>query len=281
MNLFEQLDNLAQRPEPFEFYTTDSLWTDEHISAKMLEYHLDENVDLASRNHAFIDSSAAWITEHFGLEHGKAVCDFGCGPGLYTRKFAETGAEVTGVDFSIRSINYAQEAATGAGLKIDYVHSNYLDYGTDRKFDLITMIFCDLCALSPAQRKILLDKYRALLKDDGAILLDVITSKHFESAEENLSLETYPEGGFWSAGPHYVLTRTFKYPDEKLILGKHGIIEQDRTREIYNWLQCFTRKSLEAEFRKSGLEITEFLADVGGSPLAEESTQMAVVARRI
>ena len=33
-------------PTPFEFYTADELWTDEHTSSKMLEFHLDGAIDL-------------------------------------------------------------------------------------------------------------------------------------------------------------------------------------------------------------------------------------------
>jgi SAM-dependent methyltransferase len=280
MTVFEQLDRLTHRPEPFEFCTADLLWTDEHISRKMLEYHLDETVDLASRNHAFIKQSAAWIIDRFGIDHNRAVCDFGCGPGLYAMLFAEAGADVTGVDFSERSIRYARNTSAEAGLEIDYIAQNYLDFATDKKFDLITLIFCDFCALSPLQRQTLLSDFREFLRDDGAVLLDVVTVGHYETTEEYVTLETAPEGGFWSASPYYVLTRTFKYPAEKLILEKHCIVEKERTREIYNWLQCFDRASIEAEFREAGLKVTEFLGDVGGAPFDPDSAQMAVVARR-
>jgi SAM-dependent methyltransferase len=281
MNLFEQLDKSTRRPRPYEFYTARTLWTDEHVSEKMLEFHLDEAVDLASRNHAFIDSSAAWIIERFEIGSEASVCDFGCGPGLYTERFAEAGAEVTGIDFSENSVEYARKTASKNGLEIDYVLQDYLEFSTDKKFDLITMIFCDFCALSPSQRKTLLGKFRGLLKEGGSVLLDVLTMKHFESTEEKPTIEHAPEGGFWVAAPYYLLSSTYKYADENLILGKHTIIEKDRTREIYNWLQCFRKETLEAEFHESGLKITEFFSDVGGDPLTSDSTQMAVIAHRI
>ena len=281
MSLFEQLEKLTRRPKPFEFYTAADLWTDEHISKQMLSYHLDETVDLASRNHAFISDSAAWMVSKFGLGKNVSVCDFGCGPGLYTKRFAEAGAEVTGVDFSRNSIEYARRSSDEAGLKIDYVLQNYLDFTTEKKFDLITMIFCDFCPLNPKQRRVLLDKFHDLLKDDGAVLMDVLTLKHVESAAESSALESSPEGGFWSAEPYILLTNNFVYPSDNLTLGKHTIIEKNRTREIYNWLQCFSRESIEAEFRAAGLKVAELYADVGGSPLTEDSPQMAVVARKL
>ena len=74
------------------------------------------------------------------------------GPGLYTSSFAKRGkAKVTGIDFSSNSIKYARQTAEKEELKIDYICQNYLEFNTDKKFDLITMIMCDFCALSPEQ----------------------------------------------------------------------------------------------------------------------------------
>jgi hypothetical protein len=49
--VFSELLDINKKPEPFEFYTAEELWTNEHTSKKMLEYHLNEYVDAASRNH--------------------------------------------------------------------------------------------------------------------------------------------------------------------------------------------------------------------------------------
>ena len=70
--MFDELETIYARPKPFEFYTAEELWTDEHTSAQMLAYHLDEEVDVSSRSGAFIDRSVEWIVAHFGLgEHGR------------------------------------------------------------------------------------------------------------------------------------------------------------------------------------------------------------------
>ena len=119
--MFNELKEINLRPKPFQFYTADALWTDEHTSQKMLEYHLDESVDLSSRNKEFIERSVKWIVSHFGIDTHTAIADFGCGPGLYTTPFAEHGADVTGIDFSERSIRYAKETAKRKALDIDYV----------------------------------------------------------------------------------------------------------------------------------------------------------------
>lgn len=105
--LFEELKEINKRPEPFEFYTASDLWTDEHTSKQMLAFHLNPEIDVSSRKEAFIDRSVDWIATHLHIRAGTKIADFGCGPGLYTIRLAQKEAEVTGIDFSKRSIQYA------------------------------------------------------------------------------------------------------------------------------------------------------------------------------
>ena len=150
--MFQELEKINKRPKPFEFYTASELWTDEYTSEQMLTYHLNKNIDVASRKAAFIDRSVDWIVSRFGVSNDTKVADFGCGPGLYSARLARKQAKVTGIDFSKRSIQYAVEDAERSGLSICYVNQNYLEFGTVERFDLILMIMCDFCALSPKQR---------------------------------------------------------------------------------------------------------------------------------
>ncbi|HQL98165.1 MAG TPA: class I SAM-dependent methyltransferase, partial [Smithella sp.] len=140
--MFKQLEEINTPPEPFQVYTAADLWTDEHTSKQMLRFHLDEELDASSRNIAFIDRSVDWIISRFNIDAEKKIADFGCGPGLYTTRLARRHAVVTGIDFSKRSIQYAQEMATWEKLPIRYVNRNYLDFETDERFDLILMIMC-------------------------------------------------------------------------------------------------------------------------------------------
>ncbi|MCG8549708.1 MAG: class I SAM-dependent methyltransferase [Desulfobacterales bacterium] len=276
--MFDILETINQRPEPFQFYTAEDLWTDEHTSMKMLEYHLNESVDLSSRNKEFIDRSVKWIVSCFGIDENTCVADFGCGPGLYTTQFAESHADVTGVDFSERSIRYAKKTAEQKGVDITYYRRNYLEFDTDRRFDLITMIFCDFCALSPSQRKTLLARFYTFLKPGGSVLLDVHSLNTFNRREEAAIYERNQLDHFWSPDDYYGFLNTFKYDEEKLTLDKYTIVEPDRTRVVYNWLQYFSRDSLQREFEESGFRVEAFYADVAGTPFSPDTPDFAIVA---
>lgn len=280
MEVYSFLEEINTRPQPFQFYTAEELWTDEHTSKKMLEYHLNETMDLSSRNAQFIDRSVQWIVSQFGVGENFSIADFGCGPGLYTTRLAEKGADVTGIDFSNRSIEYAREVAEEKGLDITYIQQNYLEFDTERRFDLITMIFCDFCALSPVQRKTLLAGFFTFLKPGGAVLLDVHTLNIFKMREETAIYERNQLDGFWSADDYFGFVNTFKYENEQVTLDKYTIIEKERTRVVYNWLQYFSRESLTREFEESGYTVEAVYSDVAGAEFSPDSPDMAIFARK-
>ncbi len=276
--MFNELTEINSRPEPFQFYTADELWANEHTSKQMLEYHLNEAIDVSSRNKSFIECSTEWIVSQFGVSERTTIADFGCGPGLYTTRLAERGATVTGIDFSKNSLKYAKQIAEHKGLKVDYVHTNYLNYETTQRFDLITMIMCDFCALSPKQRKVLLSKFSSLLKPDGYVLLDVYSLNSFEKKEESATYELNQLNGFWSPDNYYCFVNAFKYEIEKVTLDKYTIIEASQTRIVYNWLQHFSKESLRTEFENSGFEVENFYSNVAGGVFDPDSSEFAIVA---
>ena len=278
--MFKELKEINSRPAPFQFYTADELWTNEHTSKQMLEYHLDDHVDLSSRNKEFIEQSVKWIISKFEIDKTTEIADFGCGPGLYTTRLAERGARVTGIDFSQNSLNYAKQVAANKGLSINYILSNYLEFETTDRFDLIMMIMCDFCVLSPAQRKKMLSKFNLLLKPEGSVLLDVYSLNSFNQKEESAIYELNQLNGFWSPEDYYGFVNTFKYEKEKVTLDKYTIIEKSRKREVYNWLQYFSEDSLKNEFEENGFKTIELYSDVAGKNFSSESTEFAIVARK-
>ena len=278
--MYKELEKINKRPAPFEFYTADELWTDEHTAKQMLMYHLNEEVDAASRNKVFIQRSVEWIAANFEVDGRTEIADFGCGPGLYANQLAERGAMVTGIDFSANSLEYAAKVAKEKGLAVNYVRTNYLDFETENRFDLIIMIMCDFTALSPEQRGILLMKFAKLLKPGGSVLLDVYSLNFFSQKEEAAVYEKNQLHGFWSVDDYYGFLNSFKYEEEKVILDKYTIIEESGTREVYNWLQCFSEESLRLEFQNNGFTVQNIYSNVAGDEYRKDSTEFAIIARK-
>jgi 2-polyprenyl-3-methyl-5-hydroxy-6-metoxy-1,4-benzoquinol methylase len=279
-DLFTQLEEINSRPEPFRFYTAADLWTDEHTSKRMLAYHLDAEIDVSSRRGEFIDRSVEWIVSRFDVNRDTRIADFGCGPGLYANRLAQRGARVTGIDFSARSIRHAREVAARSGLAVEYITGSYLDFETRDRFDLVLMIMCDYCALSPSQRMTMLAKFRQLLRPGGSVLLDVYSLHAFKQREETLSYGLNLLDGFWSGEKYHGFLNTFVYEDAQVVLDKYTIVEAKRTRTVYNWLQYFSPGSLRGEFEEAGFAEPELHGDVAGAPFDETAPEFAVVGTR-
>ncbi len=278
--MFEALERINKRPEPFEFYTANDLWTDEHTSAQMLSFHLNEAIDVSSRNAKFINQSVEWIVSEFNIGKDTKIADFGCGPGLYATRLAKHRANVTGIDFSTRSIAYARAVAAREQLNISYVEQNYLDFETQDRFDLVLMIMCDFCALSPTQRKKMLSNFHRVLKPGGSVLLDVYSLVAFDQREEVATYAVNLLHGFWSPNKYHGFLNTFKYEKEKVVLDKYTIIESERTRTVYNWLQYFASEDLEKAFQDAGFSVQGLYSDVRGIPYDRNSGEFAMIATR-
>jgi SAM-dependent methyltransferase len=279
--MFTELKALAARPTaPFCATTTQVLWTDPHTSQHMLGYHLDATNDIASRNTDFIDRCVAWLTGPIGVGAGTRLLDLGCGPGLYSNRLVASGAEVTGVDFSARSINHARETAPAEPNSPTYLHGDYLDVPIPGSFDVAIMIYCDFCALGPEQRGHLLDRVRSLLADGGRFIFDVHGLAALASHQQRASFTANPTGGFWSPDPYFEFTHSFVYETERVTLDKYHIVAADRTWTIYNWLQCYDVPALAAELGDHGFELTASLADLTGVPYPGEGEDFAVIATR-
>ena len=279
--MFNKLEKINKRPKPFEFYTASDLWTDVYTSKQMLSFHLDEKNDISSRNKAFITKSVKWITSYFAVGAKTKIIDFGCGPGLYTTALAKKKADVTGIDFSKRSIQHAKKIAKQEKLPIKYIKKNYLKHNTTNRYNLILMIMCDFCALSPSQRKEMLIKFYEMLEPGGRVLLDVYSLNAFKEREEREICESNLPEGFWSKNKYYRFLSTFKYEKDKVILDKYTIIEKQRTRTFYNWLQYYCTKDLEKKFAKYGFVIQNIYSDVAGTPFKSKNKEFAVVARKV
>jgi SAM-dependent methyltransferase len=277
--MYETLKAFVERPAPFSATTTADLWTDDYVSARMLEFHLDPACDLASRRPAAIDALVRWLETHVGLA-GKKVTDLGCGPGLYAERMAMHGARLTGFDFSPRSLAYARHQANAKKLAIEYQLGDYLKDPLPEAQNLVTLIYCDYCVLPPKQRAALLKRIAAMLKPGGHFLFDVSSRPEFGQVEESFVCERRLMNGFWAEGDYFGFKITHRYEDEHLALDRYLIVEPKRTREIYNWAQYFMPDEIDAELSAAGFETAEVFDLTTGGKWIAKSAPFGVLARK-
>ena len=101
----------------------------------------------------------------------------------------------------------------------------------------------------------------------------------FDEREETTTYEVNLFNGFWSPNKYYGFLNTFKYDEEKVVLDKYTIVEPDRIRRVFNWLQYFAPDELEKEFVESGFSVERLYSDVAGTPYDQKSDEFAVIAK--
>lgn len=273
-------DLMKSLEKPAKFQQSETMfWTDPHIATYLLEAHLDQTHEGASRKVTFIKESVTFISQDLMKKGSQKMIDYGCGPGLYSERFAELGYQVTGVDFSGNSIQYAKVQANKKGLAIDYRVENYLNRSEEELYDFATLIYCDYGALAPEARIQFLRNSWTSLKKGGSLLLDVFTEHKYNQFVEQQTWQSHENGGFWSPQPYVELGQQIKY--EQLVSLEQSVILTNETTETYFiWNQYFTREMLTRELEAAGFTVLSVYNDVSGSDYSEGNDTMAILVEK-
>ena len=187
---------------------------------------------------------------------------------------------VTGVDFSASSLAYAAEQAAAEGLSIDYQQADYLTWDTDQRFDLVTMIMCDFCVLSPERRRRLIESVARWLAPGGAFAFDAYTLAAFARRSESNGWRSLPADNFWSAEPCVELRSTLCYAEAAVVLDRYTLVTASSQRTVHVWHQYYDPAELVAELAEHGLRAEPLPGDLAGSDFDAGADEFAVMARR-
>ncbi|GGC98846.1 SAM-dependent methyltransferase [Enterococcus wangshanyuanii] len=275
----KQIVDYFNEPKQYE-KSEREFWLDPYISKQLLKAHLDQTNDGASRKLSVINRSVDWLNEVVPVAEFKRVIDLSCGPGLYPERLAKKKYDVTAIDFSKNSIDYARSAAEEQGLTIDYRCESYLSWKEQEQYDLALLIYCDYGALSPEDRKLLFENIYTSLKRGGKLILDVFSLQKLTNFQSENSWTLHDSDGFWSTGKHVVVTRNKKY-DHGVTLEQTILLKEDDTIMNFNiWHQYFDLQKITSELEEASFEIVTYYADVCGNKYTEQSETICVIAEK-
>lgn len=268
--MFDKLRILLKKPVLWQ-QGKEPFWDDEHISKGMLEAHLNPNWDSASRKQDDIDRSVKWISSI--IPTGSKILDLGCGPGLYTKLFSDMGYDVTGIDFSRRSIAYAKEHDP----KTEYVYRNYLELDYTAVFDLITIINGDYAALIKNNRQVMLSKIYSALKPGGKFIFDVSTERTTKGEVDKTWWSVCESNGFWNANPYICLEATYYFQNNTISVDQHIVITNKDIHEYLIWNTLFTKQTLTDEVLPFGFCVKGAYDNECGSPYTGKADTLCLV----
>lgn len=274
-----QLDALARLAQPPPLFEPSGalFWNDPYIAQQMLKAHLDPDTDAASRKPETIERTVNWLVQRLGLRPGTRLLDMGCGPGLYTRRFAERGLQVTGMDYSENSLRHAREHDP----RTTYIHANYLTLDQVEAFDIITLIYGDICVLSDAHRDTVLRNVFRALRPGGYFVFDVTTPCHHDLRKPETHWDISTGAGFWKPAPHLLLTRFYHYAEHDTTLDQYLVIEDSGTLTDYRvWTHHYTPETISSELLAQGFSVEDAYADLTGAPYTPDAEWAGIVARK-
>ena len=184
-------------------------WHEPACSERMLDAHLSQAHDRASRRSATIDEQVAWICDALLPAAAARVLDLACGPGLYTSRLAARGHTCHGIDFAPAAVRYARETAAEQQLSATYELADLrrADFGGGH--DLAMMLFGQINVFRRAEAAAIIARAFDALAPGGRLLLEPQRAASLEAEAGAPPGWTYEDGGLFSTRPHLLLTEQF------------------------------------------------------------------------
>jgi len=234
----------------------DVLWTDKHISNSMLDAHLDERYDAASRTIQKRTEIINWINSN--IKPQSKIIDLGCGPGLYAHELGKSGHNVLGIDFNKTSIDYAIKSKSIKGV-VEYKYCNYIQDSIEGKYNAAMMIYCDFGALIPDEQKLLLNRLDNILENDGVFIFDVFGKEEMKKQKEKRNWYISQGNDFWSKEPYLYMEETKNFEKENTSGRRHYLVNQvnHEIKEYISWDQYYDEGSIKKLMLENGFETKE------------------------
>ena len=116
-----------------------------------------------------------YISDNLNLK-GSKILDLGCGGGLLCEAMMNSGADVIGIDASLKTIEIAKKHAKEQNFKIEYINTDIESYDNKEKFDAVVCF--ELIEHVPDPNE-LIKQIRRLIKPNGRLFLSTINRNLF------------------------------------------------------------------------------------------------------
>ena len=219
-------DLVGREPAPDPWTEGEKIpWHEPEFSRRMLDEHLSQHHDAASRRLETIERHVDWVHRVLLSGEPTRILDLGCGPGLYASRFAKRGHECVGIDYSPASIAHAREQAERERLRCSYRERDLraADFGVG--FGLVMLIFGELNAFPPGDARAILEKAHAALAERGLLLLEPHTFSAVQRMGERLPAWYSAPSGLFSDRPHLCLQESFWNPERRVSTQRYFVID--------------------------------------------------------
>lgn len=205
------LASLAGRVQPpVPWQEGDNLpWNESGFSARMLEEHLSQEHDLASRREVVIDAQVAALCELVPGERSARILDLSCGPGLYAHRLAREGHRCHGIDFAPASIAHARAVAAAENLDCTFEEADLRSVDFGEGYDLVLLAYGQINVFTRSQARHIIERAYGALKPAGCLVLEPQEAEAVRGSAGRESDWSTAESGLFSSRPHVLLHERF------------------------------------------------------------------------
>jgi SAM-dependent methyltransferase len=279
-----KIDEIVSRDKPEAHFHGDYKipWHERQFSKRLLDEHLDQTHDAASRPFAIVDRHVDFIHNAVLTAQPSRILDLCCGPGFYTSRLAARGHSCTGIDFAPTSLAYAKAEAEDRTLDCTYRHGDVRTAGYGADYHLAMMIFGEFTAFAPFEAQQILAKMHAALRPGGAILLEPQRFDSLQRLGTEANFWTRHDAGLFSDEPHLYLEEHFWDEEKHVMTDRYYVIDAatSEATEFVNTRQAYTHAEINALLTTAGFTSVEFHASLTGSEEDEDEDCLAVVAKK-
>ena len=233
---------------------------------------------------AWDDRLVAFIVAVLDLREGARVLDLACGSGEHSRRLAQRGMAVTGLDIAPSLVSYCAERSAALGLEATtFVEGDMRELmhveAFDRAFDAVVALSTSFGFFDDATNQRVLDGIAGALRAEGRVLLQLMDPLTFAGRQrKDVYQEERPEGTYW--------TETWFDPST---FTSHSVFRfTDRSGATHLWtdqekVRVYTLPELRRMFDRAGLTFSASYGDVALPPRPygpECSRQLVVVGER-
>jgi len=277
------LDLIDRDKKPVSWAEADNIpWNDADFSERMLQEHLSQDHDAASRRSEIIDRHVHWIHHQLLSAKPARILDMGCGPGLYAHRLAKLGHTCVGIDYSPASIAYAVDRAEKENLSCSYIHQDIrtAEYGTG--YNLVMLIFGEFNVFKPSDARSILQKAHHALCEGGVILLEPHTLSAVKKIGQQAPSWYSTPAGLFSDQPHLCLQENFWDEAGPTSTARFFIIDAatyEVTRHAASY-QGYTDQQYRSILEECNFTDVRMYPSLGEIDKTAKSDLMAIVARK-
>jgi ubiquinone/menaquinone biosynthesis C-methylase UbiE len=243
-------------------------WYDEFFKEDYLEIYLPFLTE--ERTKAEVD----FIVEILNLPPGSKILDLACGFGRHTIPLAKMGYDMTGLDYTEKFIQMAEEKAKSGNVQIEFLVGDMRKIPFENHFAGVISYFTSFGFFSDEENFEVLKGVSNSLKKGGKFLLDIINRDYLV---KNLRPKDWDrlEDGTLVLEENSLDLMTNRMKNYKTVIDKKG------ERNTWFEIRLYTLQELVSLLGKAGLKVIQTYGKKDKSPYSIDSFRMIILSQKV